>query len=267
MKYYGTPRYLLLMVSLFLVIDGSGQTEWKNWNGVNLDFALSKKAGIGVSHLRSYIITDSYRNNFNQWGIDLDYRITKRFAATAGYRLTYYPLNSVSTSRFQLRGAYTAGLGKRINWINGFQAEVHSASEERFDYRVIYQTRFSLQRRLRFMRLAPSVSYWLYYNGGGNPIQYYDDSGIPLRLHSPDGLHRGRFIINLNSKISNNLAISAYYINQTEFNLSGNDMNVSDPASGKIVRPFDNFHVAGLRLSLDFELYRKASDNTNSLKD
>ncbi len=267
MHFITKPKYLLLLILLFIAISISGQTEVKNWDGINLDLALSKKAELGFNHMRSYIMTDSFRNNFNQWGIDMDYRIAGRFSARAGYRLTRYPLNSVSTNRYQLRATYRTALGKKINWANSFQAELHSANENRFRSRYIFETRLSPQKRLKFLRLSPSVSYWLYYNNGGNSIQYFDDFGLPVEQHSPDGFHRGRLIINLNSKINNNVAVSVYFMNQREFNLTGNDMNILNPVTGRIERPFDNYSVAGLSLSLDFDLYRKKSGNPGTIEE
>ena len=96
-------------------------------------------------------------------------------------------------------------------------------------------------------------------NPGGNPVQYYDKSGLPSIKQTPDGLHRGRLIINLNSKINNILSISLYYINQKEFNLGINSkgLNVVNPSTGKITRPFDNYQVAGLTFTFNFDLYSK----------
>lgn len=257
-------KFTFTIVIFLITLDCLGQAEWKNWDGINLDFSLSRKLGIGMSHLRSYIITDSFRNNFNQWGLDFDFRITSRFTATTGYRLTQYPLNSISTNRFQIRGGYRTPIGRKLNWTNSLQAEMHSASEERFDYRIIYMTRLGISKRLNFLNLSPSVSYWLYYNIGGKAIQYFDDSGLPADLHSPDGLHRSRLIISLNSKISDNVSLTAYFIDQSEFNLLGSDMNILNPVSGRIARPFDNYRVAGLTFSLYFDLYSRSNRKKDS---
>ena len=148
-------------------------------------------------------------------------------------------------------------MGKKITWTNSIQGEIHSANEKNYNYRIIYITRFAPRRKLDFLNLSPSISYWLFYNIGGKAIQYFDESGSPLAKDTPDGLHRGRFILNLSKKINHNLSLSLYYLNQHEFNLTGNDLNVVNPRNGKIIRPFSNYQVAGISLSLSFDVYKK----------
>lgn len=248
------------LLSLLLIMYTAFGQQWKNWNSASVNLAFSKKIELSVSHLRSYSIFDSYSNGFNQTSVSLDYDFTKRFSAKAGYSLTKFPADNVSAPKYSLRSTYKFPVGKAINWANSIQGELHSATTKNYNYRIIYITRFSPKHRMEFLKLSPSVSYWLFYNIGGKSIQYFDESGSPLAKDTPDGLHRGRFLLNLNSKINNNLSLSLYYLNQHEFNLIGNDLNVTNPRNGKIVRPFSNYQVAGISLSLSFDLYKKSNN-------
>jgi hypothetical protein len=120
-------------------------------------------------------------------------------------------------------------------------------------------SRLALRKRLDFLHLLPSASYSLFYNMGGNPIQYYDaETGLATVKQTPDGFHRGRLMLNLNSKISDHFSLSVYYMAQREFNLLTPDarkINIVKPATGKLVRAFDDFNTAGLTLSYDINLY------------
>lgn len=263
MRYLFRPFFPVLFFTLFIANNCFSQSDWKNWDALSLHLGITKKFEMGINHLRSYNLSNSFKNSFNQSGINMEYDLTKRLEARAGFTVTHYPADSFSTNRFWLRGTYKTRLGEDINWFNGLQGEVHSANEKRFDYRVVLQTRLAPRKRLEFLRLSPSVSYWLYYNIGGNTIQYYDKSGTPLVRESPDGFHRGRFILNLNTRITNNFSLSLYYLNQHEFNLTGNDMNVINPGTGKITRPFNNYQVAGLSLSFSFDMYKKRNGKKN----
>jgi hypothetical protein len=244
-----------LLIAVFITTAALSQSEWKNWDGIGVDLGLSKKFGIGLNHLRAYSISHSFQNNFNQTTISADYDFTKKSSVKAGFAITEFPSDAVSEKKYFTRISYKIPIGEILNWSNGLQGEVHSAKGT--SYRVIYITRLALQHRIGFLRLSPSISYWLFYNIGGNAIQYFDESGSPLAKQTPDGLHRGRVTLNLNSKITRNLSLSLYYMSQHEFNLSGNDINVVNPRTGKVARPFKNYQVAGLSLSFSFDLYKK----------
>ena len=148
-----------------------------------------------------------------------------------------------------------------LNWSNAVQAEIHSKSETRYHYRFIYTTRISPKKRLDFLNLSPSVSYSLFYNIGGSPIQYYDNQTKEKTVRqTPDGFHRGRLQFNLNSKVTKHFSVAVYYMMQREFNLFVSDyhrMNITKPTTGRIVRAFDNFNVLGLTLQYDIDLYAK----------
>lgn len=253
----------MALIAILTGLNSFGQSDWRNWDGISLDLGLTRKTDLEMSHLRAYDINQSFRNTFNQWGISMDHDFTKKLSGKIGYKRTDFPSGSVSANRFLIRGTYKIRLAKVISWSNGLQGEVNTASGKGNFYRFIYITRFAPKKRMDFLRLSPSVSYWLYYNIGGKSIQYFDEAGSPLAKETPDGIHRGRFILNLNSKISNNLSLSLYYLNQHEFNLTGRDMNVINPITGKVEKPFSNFQVAGLSLAFSFDFYKRKGHQKN----
>lgn len=242
------------------------QNDLKNWNSLQLKLSLSKKLDLHFSHLRGYNIRNNYSNEFNQSSARINYDFTNRFSVSGG--VTIGALSAADgANRLTVRSTYKIPVASALTWSNSIQGEVHSSKETRYKYRIVYTTRLALKKRLDFLRLSPSVLYSLYYNIGGNPIQYYDKNDDPLVQQTPDGFHRGRLSINLNTRISENLSFSLYYMMQREFNLLSSDyhkMNIVNPNTDKIVRPFQDYNVIGATISLNFDLYKKKQKTKKS---
>ena len=253
----------LFLASIFSV---DAQNDLKSWNSAQLNLSFTKKLDLRLSHLRGYNISNGFSSDFSQSSIHMDYDFNKRFSMSTGAIL-----GSISAAdganRFVLRGTYKIPVADLLSWSNSIQSEIHSSNETRYRYRLIYITRLATKKRLEFLRLSPSVSYSLYYNIGGNLIQYYDKNENPVIQQSPDGFHRGRLSLNLNSKITDNLSFSLYYMMQREFNLFTSDyrkMNIHNPTTRKIVRPFQDYNVIGATISFNFDLYKKKSKTKKS---
>lgn len=234
----------------------SSSPEWNMWGGTSVDMTFSEKTEFSIGYLRAYNAGETIRNSFNQGATYFTYAFNKHFDAKAGILVNQFPTSEKWTYRYILRGSYMVRLGEKVNWTNGIQGERHSTNENRFDYRFIYITRFGLRKRLEFLRLAPSISYWLYYNVGGSKIQYYDAFGKSSMKETSVGIHRGRLMINLNSKVSDVISVAVYYLRQNEFNLFTTDrgINVLNPRTGKITRPFNNYNVLGMTLKIKLGL-------------
>lgn len=263
-------KSFLLLGCLFLLsfISARGQNDLKNWNSAQLNLSFTKKLDLRLRYMRAYNMNNGFTSDFNQASLRLDYDFTKRFSMSAGAVLGSL-LAADDANRILLRTTYKVPLANAVNWFNSIQGEVHSANETRYRYRLIYITRLATKKRLDFLKLSPSVSYSLYYNIGGNPIQYYDKNESPAVLQTPDGFHRGRLSFNLNSKITKHFSFALYYMIQREFNFltdNYNKMNVPDPNTGKIVRPFHDYNVIGTTLSFDFDLYKKKKSQQRNLK-
>lgn len=206
--------YLLMNISLIAF----SQQEWRNWNSAILNISIIKNLDIRLAHLRTYDITDNFRNGFNQSSISLAYDFTKKVNFLGGYMRTQFPESGTGTYRFYSRITHKFSIAYILSWSNGIQAEIHSAAEKKYRTRFIYITRISNKKRFKFLNLNLSTAYWLYYNHGGNTIKYYDKTGNIIGTNSPDGFHRGRLFLTANSKISKNFSVALYYMQQHEFN-------------------------------------------------
>ena len=260
----------LVLACLFNLPSARAQTEWRNWSSINVNASINKKLDISGSHLRSYVMTDSFMNNFNQSTLQADYDLNKRISLRGSVLLTTFPGQANPTIRYISRFSYTRRLFKKINWTNALQLEYHSSNEMRYRARAILVTRFALRKRITSLKLSPSISYLLFYNIGGDSIRYFDPAGNVIARNTPDGFHRGRLFINLNTKISNHFSLSLYYMRQSEFNLftpPTRKMNVVNPNTGRVARPFDDYHVAGITLQYNFKTYKKKKkDNDHKVR-
>lgn len=230
----------------------TAQQEWKNWNAIRIEAPITKKFDVEIGHTRSYNISNQYKNDFNQTAFQFQYRQNRKWSFSTGAQFLK-PVGSTGTrTRVFVRAAYTTRIiDKQLNWTNSLRVDHNSVNETRFRQRIILGTRLSLRNRLSFLNLSPSVSYNLFYNIGGNSIPYYDAENKLIERSTPDGFHRGRFVVNLNSKINDYLQLSVYLMAQREFNLLSsptNKMNVFDPVRNRVIRPFDNYNVVGLTL-------------------
>lgn len=254
---WATRYYSLLLFFIaiqFAGLQGSAQnTPWKAWTSVNFNVPMTRKLDLRLSHLRAYDLNKG-ENDFNQTQARLSYDITKRLNFLVGGLINQIPGSTSGVrKRVFVRAAYEWELTKAIQWTNGLQAELNSANETRFKYRLILQSRIGLDKRLSFLNLSPSISYHLFYNIGGSTIQYFDKAGNATIRQAPNGFHRGRLFLNLNSKINNRFNISLYLMTQREFNFLSDEnrrINVLNPANGRISRSYDDFNVAGLSINV-----------------
>ena len=229
------------------------QSEWRNWNAIHLKVPIMKKLDASVGHLRTYDMTNSFSNSFNQSNIEFSYDINKKWSAETGVLFMSTPNSGNTTTRFYLEGTYKSRLGDKITWHNRVHWEINSANETRFHERIVLSTRFGLRKRLDFLKLSPSIRYSLYYNLGGSQVQYYDAALNPVVLQSPNGFHRGRLLINFNSKITKQISVSLFYLNQKEFNfLTGQykEVNYFDPVKQRIRKPFNDYNAIGVTLNI-----------------
>lgn len=263
----------ILALLIITISSCYAQNDLKNWNSLQLNLSLSKKMDVNIGHLRSYNISNGFVSEFNQSSVGIGYDFTKRFSVSSGLIIGGFS-PSDGANRLTLRSTYKVPVADILVWSNSVQGELHSSKETHYKYRVLYITRLATKKRFDFLRLRPSISYSLFYNIGGNPIKYYDQNDDFAVEQTPDGFHRGRLSLNLNSKITKNLSVSLYGMMQREFNLFSDDyhkINVVNPVSGRTVRPFNNYNVIGLTATFDFDLVKseqkekatKTNENSN----
>lgn len=246
----------LLLISTFNEVAAQSK-PLKIWSTVNLVVPVSKKIEFKFTYLRA-LDFKQLDVDFNQNQMRIDYAFSKKLKLSVGGLSTASnSANAQDKKRLYICPEYTAILAKKVRWINGIQFETNSNSETRFKYRIQLQTRVGLKNRIKFLNLSPSIGYSLFYNLGGAPIQYFNEVGDKTVKQTPNGFHRGRLLINFNSKINNGFSLSFYYMAQQEFNFltaPNRQMNVTNPKTGYIYRKFDNYHVIGI--SLAYELGR-----------
>lgn len=250
---------LLFFIQLSFLISVNAQISWKGWNLAQLQFSVSKKLDVKLSHLRAFDISNGLNADFNQSAIHAEYELNRSWEVAAGFVKGGSSTLTDGSSRITARFGYKTRLANVVNWSNSIQGEVHSVKETRFRNRIVWTSRLSPRKRLDFLHLLPSVSYALFYNIGGNSLQYYDPkTGLPVVKQTPDGFHRGRLQFTMNSKITQHLSLSIYYMAQREFNLFSSEfrrINIVKPATGRVVRAFDDYNVAGLNLTYDINFY------------
>ena len=255
-----------ILLCFTLVPASFAQTTLKNWNTAQANLSVTRKLDFKIGYLKAFNLNNGFTSDFSQASISADYDITKHFTVSSGVVLgTYSKTNDAN--RVLLRVAYKTRVADILTWTNSLQAEVHSNTQTHYKERIIYSTRIGTRKRLTALKLAPSVAYALYYNIGGKPIQYYDKNNQPAVQSSPDGFHRGRLYFNLNSRLSRYFSLTLYYMMQREFNLFTNQyhaMNVTNPANGKIVRPFNDYNVIGTTLTVNINIYKKKDHNTEN---
>lgn len=233
--------------SCFQVV--AAQSDWQNWNAIELQANVAPKIGVELGHLRSYNLKNGYAAIFSQTSFQFKYELSRQWGLQAGLQLLTPDSVKDTRSRIYVRAAHTTRISKKVNWTNSLRIETNSGNENRFRQRIIYTARIGLRKRLDFLNLSPSVAWSMFYNIGGNPIRYYDKNAQLIARQTPDGLHRSRLTINLNSKVNDYLRVSLYYMRQQEFNLFVHDtrkMNVYDPVRNRILRPFNNYNTLGV---------------------
>lgn len=242
--------FFLLLISLpgFL----HAQQEVRYWGSFYLNVPLTKKFDMRMNYLRSIESKESEtRTNFNWYQIRFNYEINKNWDVQAGTSWMHLPSSLITTNRVFGRVFKRTKINNRFILRNGIQIEHHSEEEKRFDRRVILISRLGLRKRIELLKLAPSVSYLLFYNIGGTPLKYFNASEEQIAFQEANGFHRGRLVLNLNAKVTKQLRANVFYMNQHEFNLGKEtrNINVLNPNTGRIQRPFNNYHVFGISLS------------------
>ena len=252
-----THRAYLLILLLTGCLQASAQnTDYQSWNAVSAKISLGKKSDLSISELVSLSPANNFEPDFFQTAIGLSYDLNKKVTVKVGDQLNYIVNSSRPLrNRVFISTSFNNRFSRYIRAEHAIQFEMHDKNESRYAQRLIFRNSLSLRKRFSALKLQPSVSYWLYYNMGGTPIQYYNKDGSTAMSQTPDGFHRGRLYFTLNSKLSKVVRLSAYYMIQKEFNLFSaefRNINELNPVTGNISRPFDDGKTIGLSLQFVF---------------
>jgi len=252
-------KFSLLFFYFLLLVTQQSFAQYKTrlWNSLSVGAPLTDNLSIKGSYMKSLDLSSpGLETSFNWYSIKLGYQVNKDWSVDFGTAWMNLPSSGRTTNRIFVEGNQRIKLDKRFVLRNSLQFERHNDQEKRFDYRFILSSRIGLRKRLDFLKVAPSLTYSLVYNIGGAPVRYFDEQGEEIARDAANGFHRGRLMANFNFKLSDPIRLSVYYMNQHEFNLvlsETNKINVTNPNTGRIQRPFNNQHIIGIALSYQFK--------------
>ncbi|WP_111669664.1 DUF2490 domain-containing protein [Algoriphagus litoralis] len=248
---------LFSVFTLLIAQESFAQYKTRLWNSLSVGAPLTENLSIKASYMKSLDLSSpQLETSFNWYSLKLGYQIDKDWSVDFGTAWMNLPGSGRTTNRIFAEGNHRIKLNKKFSLRNSLQVERHNDQEERFDYRFILSSRIGLRKRLDFLKVAPSLSYSLFYNIGGAPVRYFNEQGEEIARDAANGFHRGRILANFNFKVSDPIRLSVYYMNQHEFNLvlsETNKINVTNPNTGRVQRPFNNQHIIGISLSYQFK--------------
>lgn len=267
---FNTKKSILCALIVVSSVTAKAQIEWQSRNALSASASLSEKIGLKMSHLRSYNISENFSDIFNQTALQVSYDLPGRWDISGGAQVTTPASSDDPKTRVYLRASHSTRLPHRISWTNALRLENNSKNEDRFRQRIGLSTKLGLRKRLDFLNLSPSATYALYYNIGGDPIRYYDKDAKVIARQTPDGFHRSRLMLNINSKINKYLRIGLGYMRQWEFNFltpETRKINVFDPVRNRTLRPFNNFNAIGLSAQINLDPFiQKINSNNKNLE-
>ena len=249
--------FALTFCFLGIIQESFGQYQTRLWNSLSVGAPLTENLSIKGSYLKSLDLSSpELQTSFNWYALKLGYQINSDWTVDLGTAWMNLPSSGRTTNRIFVEANHRIKLDRKFVLRNSVQFERHNEQEQRFDYRFIFSSRIGLRKRLDFLKVAPSLTYNLFYNIGGAPVRYFHEQGEEIARDGANGFHRGRIMANFNFKLSDPLRLSVYYMNQHEFNLvlsETNKINVTNPNNGRIQRPFNNQHIIGIALSYQFK--------------
>ncbi len=145
------------------------------------------------------------------------------------------------------------------------KTEYHFRSQDKFRIRILPQ--FRLRTRQKFAGFTPFASLRLYYYLGGEAIKQYNHAGVIMQEVAPYGFHRARLSIGSTYKVSSRLFLKLQLTSQKEFNTIfayKHRINVLNPETGKVERPFNNYKIFGLGITYIIKPNNKFSHKKSS---
>lgn len=254
-KNYKPVSPILFVLVFFTHLGLLGQEGPKFWSGysvgANLDRTWSVRAG------QTYLFDNSLGLRAVQNGAGINYRVNKKLSLGLGY---IYSTNSAdpdqpARNRLDPRIEYNVRLGKlRIG--NRLRTEWHFPERSKFEYRLRYALQLHAGNFGLPLKATPYISNEFHYYLGGSPLQYRDETGEKVVKQSPDGLHAHRIRAGIRFKPFKRAYAGISYMRQTEFNIGDKyrELNVTDPRTGRISRPFNNFSAVTFNFSYRFKL-------------
>ncbi len=255
MSNYKIIIYGLFIIWMFNPVEAQVQETSRSmfWGSFYVYKKFNKTLGMSYFQVNSMNL-QSGRMNFIQ--SDLSFKI-KTFRHTLigihytpTFSLDVVPNKQVVYHRVGIRFKYYHKIVRHVYMKHYVAAEHHFTRRAKWRQRFYYRLDLEYKnKRMMPLKMRPFIAQKIYWYQGGRLLQYYDSNGNKTDLLPPDGLHAYRIKTGLKLYPSDHLRLQVYYMLQKEFNsnlLGGNPIHSLNPNTGKIRRPFYNFHVWGL---------------------
>jgi len=246
-------KKIIIVILMIIGINSNAQineTESKMlWTTIGVSKKIDDKYSVNYTQIHSFDLNGAGLN-FIQPDLRLNYKINKKLIATAGYSPTF-SIDNISGNqlvyhRISGRIRLRTKIGKRIRMSNSITAEQHFTQRSKFKQRYYYKLDLYYRDTKLPWKLRPYVSQKLYLYTNGKPTQYFDSNGDETEFKSPNGLHAYRIQAGVKFYPTKKFHFSVYFLEQAEFNAGGSEINILDPNTNSIKKPFYNFEVIGL---------------------
>ncbi len=236
----------------------------KHWYLTSFNIKLSRSNIISAKHLSSFEV-DSYALGFMQNELSFNHKFGEAISGTLGTaRSTIYgQRSSFNYWRVHVAATYKLKLGA-LRMANTIRYENYRPGLQKFSSRVLLTNKWKYYNKKWPLRISPYIKNQLYYYSGGSEITYWlpDEEVLPNGAdyieQAPNGWHRYRFTTGLRMRIQKGVYLSLFYTLQKEFNTPWSPyrgLHVPNKSRTRIKRPFNNYHLLGLSLSINLKLY------------
>lgn len=235
--------------------------EFKNWYIGSINLKFTSKSSVKVSQLASFD-QPKHQFGFSQTSLILNQKINKKFTLLGGYAYSLIKGKNQNTtySRIAIGLSHTFRIDKfRIK--NETQIQHHFPGLQKFKSRIVLTNKISYRNKNWPIGLSPYIKNQIQYYHGGTEITYWLDEEeeiIESIEQAPNGWHRYRFTAGLRTKPLKKLSANFFYINQIEFNTGWSpytELNVYNKSKTRKKRPFNNYSLIGISLTLTFKTY------------
>ncbi len=256
------PLVLLMHISILSL----QAQEWRSTSSIGISVKLSKDWKLAV--------TESYGFRFEPTRLSF-----KESSGTAFFALPYsydgflgytHSLNISKSKKASHRHSLSGGFSRSFNTDKlkidfRLKTEYHFRPQNKYRIRILPQLR--LRSRKKLAGITPFISFRLYYYLGGDPIKQYNHKGQVMQEVAPYGFHRFRLSTGCTYRLGKSIFAKVKLTSQREFNTIfayKHRINVLNPETGKISRPFNHYWMFGFGLTYVIKHNNKFSKKKSS---
>lgn len=274
MKWTKSIVAILLLVTLSMqgqIADESPFSDTRVWYSTYVKKKINYRWSIDNHNL---LALRSFKHDYwlTQFTIGANYRINRFWTLSFGYGHSLYQygpfwerrydqgpgvFNTIGFHNFNLSIRRDSKFGKWLKVSNRLILQYYIPRFEKYQLRPQYNLRIGYRRSNLPLRLRPFIQGQLYYYFNGIPVDYYDDELEFVEEASPNGFHRMRVRIGTTLrpiKKFKPFSMTLYYGLNKEFNLGGNDLNITTPSvvneGSTFTRyRFNDYTIAGVQFN------------------